>query len=175
MTLAAAQTIPTSFPERPQLILVAFFVAVATLMLHGLTLPTVIRLLQPNSRSTDARRAELQSMSADLIEVGVETAQELLSTETDAEDETSQKLRERLLHSAKASVMPIMFALPRDVDESDPHSAQSKYLRIANQILEAQKSLLIEERAIGRYSSTTLKNAQQALDQYEIQLRPPAQ
>ncbi|MGO1809807.1 MAG: cation:proton antiporter [Canibacter sp.] len=175
VTLAAAQTIPTSFPERPQLILVAFFVAVATLMLHGLTLPTVIRLLQPNSRSTDARRAELQSMSSDLIEVGVETAQELLSTETDAEDETSQKLRERLLHSAKASVMPLMFALPRDVNESDPHSAQSKYLRIANQILEAQKSLLIEERAIGRYSSTTLKNAQQALDQYEIQLRPPAQ
>ena len=71
--------------------------------------------------------------------------------------------------------MPLMFALPRDVNESDPHSAQSKYLRIANQILEAQKSLLIEERAIGRYSSTTLKNAQQALDQYEIQLRPPAQ
>ena len=33
-------------------------------------------------------------MSSDLTEVGVETAQELLSTETDAEDETSQKLPE---------------------------------------------------------------------------------
>ena len=45
VTLAAAFVIPPTVPERETLVFLAFFVTVATLLLHGLTLPMVIRLL----------------------------------------------------------------------------------------------------------------------------------
>lgn len=45
VTLAAAQTLPAGTPERDRLILVAFVVAVGSLMLQGLTLPVLARML----------------------------------------------------------------------------------------------------------------------------------
>ena len=46
VTLAAAQTLPEDTPYRPQLILIAFTVAVTTLLVQGLSLPAVIRALK---------------------------------------------------------------------------------------------------------------------------------
>src|SRR4051795_1223837 len=43
VTLAAAFIIPAAVPGRERLVFLAFFVTVATLLLHGLTLPAVIR------------------------------------------------------------------------------------------------------------------------------------
>ena len=45
VTLAAAFAIPETVPGRETIVFLAFFVTVATLLLHGLTLPTVIRKL----------------------------------------------------------------------------------------------------------------------------------
>src|SRR5919107_1566119 len=45
VTAAAVFVIPPTVPERDTLVFLAFFVTVATLLLHGLTLPAVIRLL----------------------------------------------------------------------------------------------------------------------------------
>ena len=45
VTLAAAFVIPETVPQRDTLVFLAFFVTIATLLLHGLTMPAVIRRL----------------------------------------------------------------------------------------------------------------------------------
>jgi len=58
VTLAAAQTLPHTTPQRELLILTAFFVALISLLLQGLTLPWLIRSLRiPPSEAAD-RSAE---------------------------------------------------------------------------------------------------------------------
>ena len=47
ITLAAAQTLPTTAPHRPFLLLVAMLVAAGSLTLQGLTLPALVRLSRP--------------------------------------------------------------------------------------------------------------------------------
>ncbi len=46
VTLAAAQTIPQSVETRPELVYIAFVVALVSLMLQGFTLPWVVRLVK---------------------------------------------------------------------------------------------------------------------------------
>jgi CPA1 family monovalent cation:H+ antiporter len=51
VTLATAFALPASFPQRNLVVLAAFGVVIATLVLQGLTLRPVIRLLGVNQRS----------------------------------------------------------------------------------------------------------------------------
>lgn len=64
VTLAAAQTLPRddsiSDSIRALLVFVAFLVALGSLMLQGLTLPTLVRLLRFETTDDDATRAEEQ-------------------------------------------------------------------------------------------------------------------
>ena len=57
VTLAAAFAIPETVPGRETIVFLAFFVTVATLLLHGLTLPTVIRKLGHPRGRVPGRRA----------------------------------------------------------------------------------------------------------------------
>ncbi|WP_315583851.1 sodium:proton antiporter [Actinomyces viscosus] len=47
ITLAAAQTLPTTAPHRPFLLLVSMLVAAGSLTIQGLTLPALVRLVRP--------------------------------------------------------------------------------------------------------------------------------
>ncbi|MFC1411582.1 cation:proton antiporter [Streptacidiphilus sp. N1-12] len=66
ITVAAAQTLPTDTPYRPQLLLIAFVVAVTTLLLQGLTLPRVIRALRIPGDDAAADRAAFIDLSSEL-------------------------------------------------------------------------------------------------------------
>jgi CPA1 family monovalent cation:H+ antiporter len=77
VTLAAAFIIPAAVPGRERLVFLAFFVTVATLLLHGLTLPTVIRWLGVRETTSTAdvlavgrpRRAAAPAATARLDEL----------------------------------------------------------------------------------------------------------
>lgn len=64
VTLAAAQTLPPETPSRSLLILIAFLVAVGSLLLQGSTLAAVVRWLLPASdpHADDAERGEVIRM-----------------------------------------------------------------------------------------------------------------
>ena len=47
ITLAAAQTLPTTAPHRSFLLLVAMLVAAGSLTIQGLTLPALVRVARP--------------------------------------------------------------------------------------------------------------------------------
>ena len=58
VTLAAAQSLPESVPHRAQLILIAFTVAIVTLLGQGATLPVLIRRLRIAGTDAEADRRE---------------------------------------------------------------------------------------------------------------------
>lgn len=186
VTLAAAQSIPTSVPFRSQLVLIAFVAAVATLLLHGLTLPSLIRKLRPQGPSSNDRRQELVALTTDLVEAGltavdaeIENERELAANNSDY-PMPSERVIARARSSAQSSIAPLAFALSHgDVEAvSAVHSEAEReartYLRLAHAALEAQRATLLEERAVGQYSSHALAAAANALDQHEMRLTPPS-
>lgn len=175
VTLAAAQSIPVTIPYRPQLIMVAFAVAVLTLLLHGLTLPALIHRLWPRGAGAGASVTELAALSADLIEAANGAIDDSLANEA-PDNAVADSVAERARASAKNALAPIAMALPAtDVIALAPHleSPAHAYLRLARTALDAQRAALLEERAIGRYSSHALRAAELALDAHEARLAPP--
>ena len=175
VTLAAAQSIPITIPYRAQLIMVAFAVAVVTLLLHGLTLPALIHRLWPRGAGAGPSASELAALSSDLIEAGHGAIDDALANEA-PDLATPERVADRARASAKNALASIAFALPEtDLVALAPHleSPARAYLRLARTALEAQRAALLEERAIGRYSSHALRAAELALDAHESRLAPP--
>lgn len=179
VTLAAAQSIPTTVPFRSQLVLIAFIAAVVTLLLHGLTLPALIRKLRPQGPSASDRSEELVALYHDLVEAGTialeaELEHEQDSTQHGGHRPPSEAVVKRARSSVHNSIAPLAFALQRPSDEqlSGAEADAIGYLRLVNAALEAQRAALLEERAVGQYSSQALRAAADTLDQYEIRLSP---
>lgn len=181
VTLAAAQSIPTEVPFRSQLVLIAFMAAITTLLLHGLTLPALIRRLRPQGPSDNDRSEELISLYHGLVEAGTDAINVALAREQDLAIEDLQhrapsaRVAERALTSVKSSMAPLSLALPKRVDEalSDAELEAQGYMTLTLAALDAQRALLLEERAIGQYSSEALRAAEAVLDQHEMRLTPP--
>ncbi len=149
VTLAAAQTLPTGTENRSLLILVAFFVALLSLVVQGGTLGWLVRILGIAGRE-DQDRQEWERLNARMAEA----AQEVLAR---AElPEHWRELRERLQQGSSE-------------DSTDVELVQDLKLRI----IAAQRETLLAERADGTFASETLtrKLAQLDADQIGIELR----
>lgn len=70
VTLATAFSLPADFPKRDIVVLAAFAVVIATLVLQGLTLAPVIRLLRLDQRATSEQ--ELQSVRRGLAQAALQ-------------------------------------------------------------------------------------------------------
>lgn len=182
VTLAAAQSIPDSVPFRSQLVLIAFIAAVVTLLLHGLTLPPLIRKLRPQGPSVSDRTEELVSLYADLVEAGTTAVDAEIEHEREIAEHDpdrhvpSEQVAKRVRSSVQNSIASLAFSLPHAEKHNQTESEIEghSYLRLAHIGLEAQRAALLEERAIGQYSSEALRVAAEALDQYEVRLTPPS-
>jgi NhaP-type Na+/H+ or K+/H+ antiporter len=71
VTVAAAHSLPATTPYRPQLLLIAFTVAIVTLLVQGGTLPFVIRTLGIAGNDAAADRAELASLVEEINTSGL--------------------------------------------------------------------------------------------------------
>lgn len=176
VTLAAAQSISTDVPYRPQIILIAFLVAVATLLLHGLTLPAVIRWLWPRGVKSGVDNTEVEALSHDLVDAGLEAIDDELTVESEDPDRvmTPEAIVQRAKISTKAALGPLALRFHETGSVLVPtaETPAESYLRLTRIALEAQRATLIEERAIGRYSSKALRAAGLALDAQEARLHP---
>ncbi|GAA1616245.1 cation:proton antiporter [Leucobacter chromiireducens] len=175
VTLAAAQSIPVGVPYRAQVILIAFAVAVITLLLHGLTLPFVINKLWPNGSKSGASSAELTALKGDLMEAADSAIDDALASADEDQRPVPEEIVKRARASARNSLTPITLShgatggllLP---SEETPARA---FIRLSRVALEAQRTALLDERALGRYSSPALRAAELALDAHETRLTPP--
>lgn len=176
VTLAAAQSVPVEVPFREQIILTAFIVATVTLLFHGLTLPILIRKLWPEGTGRNDF-TELAVLCRDLIDSGITAIDDTLAKEAiTGGSVTPEPIAERARMSSKNALAPLAISLgatsPSHPSTHEPPA--EAYLRLANVSLEAQRAALLDERAIGRYSSRSLQQVALALDAHENRLTPPS-
>jgi CPA1 family monovalent cation:H+ antiporter len=175
VSLAAAFGVPLTtlsgarFPGRPQLVFLTFIVVIGTLLLHGLTLPWLIRKLgmQGHETRSDAL-AEAAAQDAATQAAGEHldkmlAAQHAAGGRSDVHDHAVNVLRSWNTHRCNAE------RLDRDgtdIDES-PATA-SRRLRLG--MLAAERETLITEHASGRINDEVLRSMLHRLDLEEAAL-----
>ncbi|MBC9226169.1 sodium:proton antiporter [Aeromicrobium sp. 636] len=146
VTLAAAQTLPTETDGRSLLVLVAFFVALISLVVQGGTLSVLVRLLGLAGREQESTQ-EWEQLDARMLEA----ANEVLD-DADPTDQ-AQLLRERVTQKA----------------EDDAHD-RDVMNRLRLQIIERQRRMLLHERSLGTFSSAALGRMLARLDADELSI-----
>ena len=173
VSLAAAFGVPMTtlsgapFPGRPQLVFLTFVVVIGTLLLHGLTLPWLIRRLgvQGDEARTDAIAAAAAQDKA--ARAAAERLDELLAEEevTDVHERAADVLRNwntRRRNSAWER-------LGRDADEIG-ESPAAAFRRLRLEMLAAERAAFIAERDNGQIDDEVLRDVLRGLDLEEATL-----
>ncbi|ATG56540.1 peptidase [Brachybacterium ginsengisoli] len=163
VTLAAAQSLPTDFPYRTQLVLVAFVVALVTLVGQGGTLPLLIRVLGIRGTDEEQARRELALL---LVEVNEAAAGQVLDN-PDLRRRGGERFDDSVIEKARMVLSRISDPQARAA-AGDP--VKQQYPELMQLFLDAQQDALDEARSTGSYDSHTIKRAQKQLDQGSVRL-----
>lgn len=163
VTLAAAQSLPTSIPQRSLLVLVAFLVAAGTLLVQGATLPMVAKGLglAGDTGGQDSDRLKLRTSLDTAALAALDDPQLRRADGTAFDQETLSRARtdvDRMRRSrqAAATTTPDLF---------------SQYRELRLVAIQAQRSALERARASRAYSSRTLQYALGLLDSEQIEIQ----
>jgi NhaP-type Na+/H+ or K+/H+ antiporter len=172
VTLAAAQSLPDdgSVPYRAQLVLIAFTVAVVTLLLQGGTLPLLIRLTGIPGTDRAADRRSLANLLDEIGNVGVQVLDNPELTLPDGEQldaHVVERVRRDTLISAESAWERADHGAGVD---GLVHSPQRQYRALRREVLQAEREALLEARSSGGYPSRILNRAQAMLDLEETRL-----
>ncbi|HEY1529360.1 MAG TPA: cation:proton antiporter, partial [Galbitalea sp.] len=170
VTLAAAQSLPESIPYRSQLVLIAFTVAVVTLLLQGGTLPLIIRLTGIRGSDTVADRHSLAELLEEMSNVGMAVLEN-----PSLELPDGATLSPEVVEKVRAdSLMIVETASERAEhgagDEELALSPRRQYRELRREVLAAEREALTEARSSGAYPSRILNRAQTMLDFEETRL-----
>ncbi|MFE6892465.1 cation:proton antiporter [Streptomyces sp. NPDC057694] len=168
ITVAAAQTLPEDTEYRAQLIVIAFVVAVTTLLLQGLSLPAVIRTVRIPGDDPQRLREEYGRLIGEMSDAAL--------TSLDAAEEDGSAPPELLDRVRQDSLIR-----PRDADMDEDRKKAAEalrgiddahlvYLRLRLQVVSAERDALLAARTRGSYSSRALQGAQHVLDLEEARL-----
>lgn len=168
VTLAAAQSLPDTTPYRAQLILIAFTVAIATVLLQGGTLPWLIRLTGVQGTNETADRRELASLLDELNEAGLEVLESPVAEDGEPID---PDVVERVRHDTLLGAQATWERVDSEGDaERIANSPQRRYRELRRAVLRAEREALLEARSAGSYPSRILQRAQAMLDLEEARL-----
>ncbi|WP_411557951.1 cation:proton antiporter [Plantibacter sp. MPB07] len=174
VTLAAAQSLPQSTPYREQLVLIAFTVAVVTLVVQGGTLPWLIRLLKVQGIDESEDRRQLAILLDEISYAGISVLEDPASA-VGIEEEIDPDLLERVRQSTFLRAEAAWERSRESVSPSETHAETPhrlyRQLRLA--VVQAERERLLDARARGAYPSRILAEAQTMLDIEETRLRPP--
>jgi CPA1 family monovalent cation:H+ antiporter len=159
VTLAAAFALPLDTAEREVLILIAFVVVGATLLVQGATLPWVLRRL--HLRGPDPAEDALQAATVQqrATAAGIARLSEL--TSADAREEVVARVRDRSLERANA-----MWERLGGGDETP----FQEYARLRVGMIDAERRELIRLRDQGAVPDDVLRGVIEALDVEETVL-----
>ena len=167
LALAAAMSLPerladgTPFPQRNLIIFLAFCVILVTLVLQGLTLPSVIRMLGlagtsgPNCEAREARRIMTRTALQRLEQARAQDIPELEPVYNDLNQHYEDRLQ-RLTRKNNGG------------EESSEHYARVLDLKL--NLLRAERETALSLRAAGRISDETLRQIERELDLRESEL-----
>lgn len=162
VTLAAAQTIGEDVPLRSVVVLVAFVVAVVTLVGFGSTLPLLIRRLDFEEISLQDRREEVGALLRTIAEQAAEELGPLEELEVDG-----RRLEPVAIDKLKQLLTPLLRA--RGVTAGPEPSQERRDLvsAVLRRYLDALREALLDERSIGAYRTVTYGKVQALLDDLE--------
>jgi len=170
VTLAAAQSLPQNTPYREQLILIAFTVALVTLLLQGGTLPLVIRWVKIQGADRVADRRELATLLEEMSEAGIEALESPSFELPDGQRVDPQILERVRSDTLLATQTAWERAEHADDDDGILRSPHQQYRALRREVLAAEREVLLDARSRGAYPSRILERAQSLLDQEESRL-----
>ncbi|GHH28659.1 cation:proton antiporter [Lentzea cavernae] len=159
VTLAAAQTLPTDLAHRDELILIAFSVAILTLVVQGGSLPLVIRWLGIRGNDEEHERREYARLAGELVIA----TQDMLEN-PDLRRENGKPFDSALLEKTRERSAAMGEAFDRMLTEHDPDSKMHQGRELQRMMMDAQQNALLDARAGGTYGSHTLERAQNFID-----------
>ena len=166
VTLAAAQSLPPETPYRPQLVLIAFTVAIVTLLLQGITLPAVIRATGVRGSDATADRRALASLLDEMNDAGLR----VLEAPTDDEGAVvDAAVVERVRNDTLVGAQAAWERVDRDTGDAND-SPHARYVALRRAVIAAERAALLEARSAGSYPSRILLRAQTMLDLEEGRL-----
>ncbi|MCU1404433.1 MAG: sodium:proton antiporter [Glaciihabitans sp.] len=173
VTLAAAQSLPDdgSIPYREQLILIAFTVAVVTLVVQGGTLPYLIRLLGIRGADATADSRELATLLDEISYAGLtvlDDPESALGSAEPIDPDVIERVRQSSFLRAESAWER---AEGLGAEHGDTPHRVYRQLRMA--VVDTERQSLLDARARGAYPSRILSQAQAMLDLEETRLRPP--
>ncbi|MCA9859339.1 MAG: cation:proton antiporter, partial [Thermomicrobiales bacterium] len=150
VTLAAAQTLPRETPSRSLLVFIAFLVAAASLLIQGSTLPWLVRKVLPPTN-------DLARTSADRVRLSMS------------------------LHAAASAILkahgldpeapfPHLASGPMPLLDAASTERQILDKQVQLEMIEAQRTVLLDAMADGTYSSELISTAMANLDADQIAL-----
>jgi NhaP-type Na+/H+ or K+/H+ antiporter len=165
VTLAAAFAIPPEVPGRETIVFLAFFVTVATLLLHGLTLPAWIRLL--GVRETNGQAEVLAEAQAqyDALQSAIRRLDELTSESTNTVQHTAEKLRRFAMLNANS----VWEQLGRSAEEVG-ESPSAAYRRLRREMLISERDAFVARRDNDEIDDETMRRVLRRMDFEEAML-----
>lgn len=158
VTLAAAQSLPDELEYRSLLIVIAFTVAVLTLLVFGGTLPLVIRLLGVQSDGQDAYQRELHGLLDHVNAASLSLLQDPTRTTVGgrpADPRVLELLRDRFTRLDTSDEQP---AGPSET------GLREQLVVLRRRMRDAAREELQDARAVGAYSSRAISTAQDLYD-----------
>jgi CPA1 family monovalent cation:H+ antiporter len=174
VSLAAAFAVPVStlsgdpFPGRPQLVFLTFVVVVGTLLLHGLTLPWIIRVL--DVQGDDAHQDALDEAAAQTkaAQAAADRLDEIMSGQR-ADSDVHERAAQILRHWNTRRSNSAWEQLGRSDDEIGEGPAAA-FRRLRLEMLQAERDAFIQERDEGRINDEVLRSVLRGLDLEEATL-----
>ncbi|GAA1659850.1 peptidase [Citricoccus zhacaiensis] len=159
VTLAAAQSLPSDIPYRAELILIAFTVAIITLVVQGGTLPLLIRVLGIKGTNEEAEGREVTRLAEEII-----AARQAFLDNQALLRENGRPFAPEVLERTRSRGLAATEALAAMVNDDDPDGHAQQHRELRRQLVDVEQSVLLDARAGGTYSSHTLQRAQHFID-----------
>jgi Na+/H+ antiporter len=163
VSLAAALALEPGFPQRDLILLLTFAVIFSTLVLQGLTLPTVIRQLGIRDDGADAQEELLGRRAA--VAVALARLDELAAEEW-TYDDTIDRMRK--LYEYRDRRFAARAGEAEDGDGIEHRSL--KYQKAVRSVLAAQRAELVRLRNAGEISNEVMHRLERELDLEEERL-----
>ncbi|MBP3035703.1 sodium:proton antiporter [Arthrobacter sp. zg-ZUI100] len=170
VTLAAAQSLPDATPYREQLVLIAFTVAVVTLLLQGGTLPWVIRILGVRGVNAAEDQRNLATLLDQISDAGLKILEDppaCLGQDAEVDPDVVERVRQSTFLRSE-----LAWERVKALGIGTSPTPQLQYRELRRAVVDAEREALLLARREGHYPSRTLADAQRLLDLEESRLKP---
>ena len=143
------------FPGRPQLVFLTFVVVIGTLLLHGLTLPWIIKVLDVEGDDVQQDALEQAAAQTKAAQAAADRLDELMAAQR-ADSDVGERAATVLRHWNDRRSNSAWEQLGRSDDEiGEGPAAAFKRLRL--EMLKAERETFIAERDAGRIDDEVLQ------------------